>query len=122
MEDSSPKEDDPGVLKLLEALKQASHELQAHPTYKSVQSNSSPIKALLELETESDSIISKDPHLSTLSRHLAELKILVETLERNRGYGLRSFFDSSCVDSFHLSSCWLDRVRGSSLDGSWEYR
>ncbi|TYH15079.1 hypothetical protein ES288_A05G015500v1 [Gossypium darwinii] len=61
MEDSSPKEDNPGVLKLLEALKQAIQELQAHPTHKSVQSNSSPIKALLELETE------------------------------NRGYGLRSF-------------------------------
>ncbi|MBA0806660.1 hypothetical protein Gohar_022526 [Gossypium harknessii] len=107
MEDSSPKEDDPGVLKLLEALKQASHELQAHPTYKSVQSNSSPIKALLEFETESDSIISKDPHLSTLSRHLAELKILVETLERNRGYGLRSFLTR------RVSTHSISRVAGS---------
>ncbi|KAH1067782.1 hypothetical protein J1N35_032769 [Gossypium stocksii] len=107
MEDSSPKEDNPGVLKLLEALKQAIHELQAHPTHKSVQSNSSPIKALLELETESDSIISKDPHLSTLSRHLAELKILVETLERNRGYGLRSFLTR------RVSTHSISRVAGS---------
>lgn len=107
MEDSSSKEDNPGVPRLLEALKQATHELQAHPTLKSVHSNSSPIKALLELETESDSIISKDPHLSILSRHLAELKILVETLERNRGYGLRSFLTR------RVSTHSISRVAGS---------
>ncbi|KAK3189256.1 hypothetical protein Dsin_028817 [Dipteronia sinensis] len=62
MEDPSTKEE-PRVLKVLEALKQASHDLQAS----SNDSNSSAIKALLELETESETILSKDPNLSTLS-------------------------------------------------------
>ncbi|OMO95999.1 Armadillo-like helical [Corchorus olitorius] len=107
MEDPSFKEDKPRVLKVLEALKQASHELQAHPNHNSADSNSSAIKALLELETESDSILSKDPHLSTLSQHLADLKILVETLEHTRGHGLRSFL------SRRVSTHSISRVAGS---------
>ncbi|EOY31204.1 hypothetical protein QQP08_024704 [Theobroma cacao] len=107
MEDPSSKEDNPRVLKVLEALKQASHELQAHPTYKSANSNSSAIKALLELETESDSILSNDPHLFTLSQHLADLKTHVETLKRTRGYGLRSFLTR------RVSTHSISRVAGS---------
>ena len=48
---------------MLEALKQASHELQVHPSPNS----SSAINALLELETEFDTLLSKDQNLSTLS-------------------------------------------------------
>ncbi|XVF34570.1 hypothetical protein REPUB_Repub18cG0070200 [Reevesia pubescens] len=107
MEDPSSKEDNPGVLKVLEALKQASHDLQAHPTHNSAHSNSSAIKALLELETESHSILSEDPHLFSLSKHLADLKTLVDTLERTRGYGLRSFFTR------RFSTHAISRVAGS---------
>ncbi|KAJ8434983.1 hypothetical protein Cgig2_027826 [Carnegiea gigantea] len=48
------------------------------------------IKALLELETQSDTILS-DPNLSQLSKHLSYLKTLVETLQKTRGHSLRSF-------------------------------
>ncbi|GMI92815.1 hypothetical protein HRI_002950800 [Hibiscus trionum] len=107
MEDPSSKEDNPGVLEVLEALKQASHELQAHPTRNPAHSDSPAIKALLDLETESDSILSKDPHLSTLSRYLADLKSLVETLEKTRGHGLRSFLTR------RVSTHSISRVAGS---------
>ncbi|XVE71520.1 hypothetical protein DITRI_Ditri10aG0157300 [Diplodiscus trichospermus] len=124
MEEPSPKEDNRGVLKVLEALKQASHELRAHPSHNSANSNSSAIKALLELETESDSILSKDPNLSTLSRYLADLKTIVETLEHTHGYGLRSFLTRR-VSTYSLSrvassieseiQAWIDRESIESL-------
>ncbi|RVW43784.1 hypothetical protein CK203_074036 [Vitis vinifera] len=74
----------PQVLTVLEALRQASHHLQTNPTLNSDNSNSSAIKALLELETESNSLLSSDPHLSALSRHLSSLKDLVHTLQKSR--------------------------------------
>ncbi|KAL6226264.1 hypothetical protein ACLB2K_000227 [Fragaria x ananassa] len=50
------------------------------------------INALLELETESDSLLSRDPHLSTLSHHLATLKTLVASLRKStHHHSLRSF-------------------------------
>ncbi|KAG6589816.1 hypothetical protein SDJN03_15239, partial [Cucurbita argyrosperma subsp. sororia] len=91
MDDSPKKDDSPRVLRVLEALKQASHELQAHPSPRSGKFNSPAIKALLELEVESDKILSSDPNLLTLAQHLGNLKALVETLQKCRGYGLRSF-------------------------------
>lgn len=97
MEDSSsPKQENkPRVLKVLEALKQASHELQANPSSlldSDDSSNSSAIKALLELETESDTILSNDPNLSTLSQLLSRLKTLVQTLhDSNNGLSITSF-------------------------------
>ncbi|KAM7473021.1 hypothetical protein LguiA_011204 [Lonicera macranthoides] len=103
------------VLKVLEALKQASHELQTHPTPNS--STDSAIKALLELETESDTILSTDPHLSTLSQHLTYLKTLIEK-SAGRRHGLRSFL-SRRVSSHAISKvageieseiqAWIDR-------------
>lgn len=72
-EAEAKKEDNRRVLKVLEALKQASHELRN----KSSESNSSAIKALLELQTETDSILSTDPLLSTLSHHLFDLKLSI---------------------------------------------
>ncbi|XWS27065.1 hypothetical protein CRYUN_Cryun26dG0084500 [Craigia yunnanensis] len=107
MEDPSSNEDNPGVLKVLEALKQASHELQAHRTHNSAHSNSTAIEALLDLETESDSILSKDSSFSTLSQYLADLKTIVETLERTSGYGLGSFLTR------RVSTHSISRVAGS---------
>ncbi|KAE9464388.1 hypothetical protein C3L33_03723, partial [Rhododendron williamsianum] len=89
---AATNEENQQVLKVLEALKQASHDLQSNPTPKPTESNS--IKALLELETESDSILSNDPYLSTLSHHLTYLKSIVDSLENSkstRRHGLRSF-------------------------------
>ncbi|KNA09019.1 hypothetical protein SOVF_157500 [Spinacia oleracea] len=77
-------------MRVLELLKQASHDLQANPTRQLTESNSSAIKALLELETESDTILS-DPNLSQLSHHLSYLKTLVENLNKTSGHSLRSF-------------------------------
>ncbi|PSS36121.1 Latent-transforming growth factor beta-binding protein like [Actinidia chinensis var. chinensis] len=92
MEELAAKEENQQVLKVLEALKQASHELQSNPRPKSAESNSHAIKALLELETESDSILSTDPSLSALSYHLSSLKTIVDSLEKSRArHGLRSF-------------------------------
>ena len=63
---------------MLEALKQASHELQAHPSPNSDElKSSSAINTLLELETEFDTLLSEDPNLSTLSQHLSNLKALI---------------------------------------------
>ncbi|PRQ46284.1 hypothetical protein RchiOBHm_Chr2g0087391 [Rosa chinensis] len=87
-----PRQDSPRVLKVLEALKQASQELQTHPSPDSAESNSSAINALLELETESDSLLSRDPHLSALSQHLATLKTLVASLRKpNTHHSIMSF-------------------------------
>ncbi|PSS24509.1 Protein like [Actinidia chinensis var. chinensis] len=86
MEELTAKEENQQVLKVLEALKQASHELQSNPR------PNSAIKALLELETESESILSTDPSLSALSHHLSSLKTIVDSLENSRArHGLRSF-------------------------------
>ncbi|KAL5715964.1 hypothetical protein ACHQM5_017714 [Ranunculus cassubicifolius] len=55
------KQDNQQVLRVLEALKQASHDLHNNPSSRNKDSNSSAIKALLELQTESDNILSNDP-------------------------------------------------------------
>lgn len=118
MDDSSKQVDSPRVLQVLEALKQASHELQENPSPRSEEFNSPAIKALLELEVESDKILSSDPNLSTLSHHLANLKSLVETLQKSRGYSLRSFltrrFATNSVSQVAGSieseiQAWIDR-------------
>ncbi|XP_027332340.1 uncharacterized protein LOC113847435 isoform X2 [Abrus precatorius] len=70
----------PQIVEVLEALKQASHDIQQHHS-----SDSPSVKALLELQT----ILASDPNLSALSNHLNRLKTLVHTL--NRSNGLRSF-------------------------------
>ena len=105
---------------MLEALKQASHELQAHPSPNSDELNSSStINALLELETEFDTLLSKDPNLSTLSQHLSNLKALIETLKNScRHHSIQSFL--TCRVSTHFISrvvafieseiqAWIDR-------------
>lgn len=97
----------PQVLTVLEALRQASHHLQTNPTLNSDNSNSSAIKALLELETESNSLLSSDPNLSALSRHLSSLKDLVHTLQKSRGHSLTSFLTR------RASTQSISRVAGS---------
>lgn len=74
------------ILKILEALKQASQQLQSHPEPDSSESDSSSpaIKALLELDTDSDSLLSSDPNLSNLSHHLSDLKTLISSLHKSK--------------------------------------
>ncbi|KAJ6741931.1 ARMADILLO-TYPE FOLD PROTEIN-RELATED [Salix viminalis] len=124
MEDTPSKEENTRVLKVLEALKQASHDLQTHPSPNSAESNSPSIKALLELETESDTILSNDPLLSTLSEHLASLKSLFDTLQKSCGHGLGSFLArrvstqsiSRVAGSIELEiQAWIDRESIDSL-------
>ncbi|KAM1360807.1 hypothetical protein ACFX2I_026001 [Malus domestica] len=125
------KEDGPRVLKVLEALKQASHELQTHPSTDSPESNSSSaINALLELETESDNILSRDPQLSALSQHLATLKTLVESLRQSSGHlSIRSFLtrrsSTHCLSKLAGSieseiQAWIDRESLESLTRALE--
>ncbi|KAL3331876.1 hypothetical protein AABB24_032479 [Solanum stoloniferum] len=69
------------ILKVLEALKQASQQLQSNPepdTSESDSSSSSAIKALLELDTFSD------PNLLNLSHHLSDLKTLISSLHKSK--------------------------------------
>lgn len=114
-EAEAKKEDNRQVLKVLEALKQASHELQN----KSSESNSSAIKALLELQTETDSILSTDPLLSSLSHHLSDLKSLIQTRQKSYGQvSLKSFLTRrassheiskvACLIESEIQS-WIDR-------------
>ncbi|KAK4257446.1 hypothetical protein QN277_007033 [Acacia crassicarpa] len=91
MEDP-PNHSSPPLLQVLQALKEASHNLQANPSQHTDDANSAAIKALFELHSESDTILSGDPNLSYLSQLLTDLKDLVES-HRNtkRGLGLGSF-------------------------------
>lgn len=89
---TSSSSNSPEVLRVLAALKQASQDLQTRPSTPDDDDDSS-IKALLELETESDAILSNDPHLSTLSHLLTHLKSAVQTLRNARGSrNINSFF------------------------------
>lgn len=115
----SPKQGTPPVLKVLEALKQASHDLQTNPSLDSDESNSSAIKALLELEAESDTILSNDPNLKTLSQLLARLRTLVQSLHDSRGHHVLTSFVTRRVSTHSLSrlaasieseiQSWIDR-------------
>ena len=117
-----PKHRTSQLLEVLQVLKQASHDLQANPSLISDDPNSAAIKALLELHTESDTIFSDDPNLSSLSRHLTDLKNLVDSLrntKRGSHLSLRSFV-SHKVSNHSASKIagaieseiqkWIDRV------------
>ncbi|KAI3803055.1 hypothetical protein L1987_31203 [Smallanthus sonchifolius] len=121
----NPKDDSEQVLKILQALKQASHDLQKNPDSKQIDgertfSCSPAIKALLELEHESESILSDDPHLTALSNHLTALKTLIHNSchARQRYNGLKSFlirrFNSHEISRVAGSieseiQAWIDR-------------
>lgn len=125
-EELTMKEESQQILRVLEALKQASQELQANPIGNSVDSDSpSPaIEALLQLgETESDSILASDPRLSALSRHLSDLKSLVNSLHESKRGRFTSFLTrrvrsnaiSRVAGSIEAEiKAWIDReaVRG----------
>ncbi|CAL1414792.1 unnamed protein product [Linum trigynum] len=121
MKDPSVKEEVSRVLQVLEALKQASHDLQSHPN-----PTSAAMNPLLQLETESDGILSDDPNLSALSHRLAELKSLVDDYNRrspNRS-SIRSFL-ARRVSTHSISKvagsieseiqAWIDRESVESL-------
>nr|DAD45019.1 TPA_asm: hypothetical protein HUJ06_003249 [Nelumbo nucifera] len=103
-EETGKEENEQVVLKVLEALRQASNDLKRKP---SLGKDASAIKALLELETEADNILSSDPNLSRLSCHLSNLKTLVDNLQQSQGYSLRSFLRR------RVSNHEISRIAGS---------
>lgn len=117
------------VLKVLQALKQASQDLQTNPEPNSSESDS-PIKALLELETESNSLLSSDPNLSNLSHHLSDLKTLISSLQKSKlKHGLRSFLTrrvktheiTRVAESIESEiQSWIDRETISNLTSELE--
>ncbi|KAK6945168.1 hypothetical protein RJ641_026270 [Dillenia turbinata] len=116
--EEGPGEENQQLLKVLETLKQASHELRANPTPQAYESNSS-IRALLELETETDSILSNDPKLQNLSHHLSNLKHLVDNFKKSRGGLSLRYFLNRRASSHEISKiageveseiqAWIDR-------------
>ena len=117
------REDNQQVLRVLELLKQASHDLKSNPSQRIAESNSSAIKALLELENESDTILCH-PNLTQLSQHLSYLKTLVATPHKTRDHSLRSFL-SRRVSTHRIArvaesieselQAWIDRESIESL-------
>ncbi|MCL7048344.1 hypothetical protein MKW94_023397 [Papaver nudicaule] len=114
MEEETQTEDNQQILKVLQALKQISQDLKNKPTENP---NSTPIKALLELETEGDTILSKDPNLHNLSNHLTKLKQVIHSLP-NGTHGIRSFIRrrvtnheiSKLAESIEKEiQAWIDR-------------
>ncbi|KAM3267477.1 hypothetical protein P3S67_032314 [Capsicum chacoense] len=113
------------ILKILKALKQASQQLQTNPqeadnTTESDSSSSSAIKALLDLDTESDSLLSSDPNLSNLSHHISDLKILISSLHKSKvNHGRIKSFLTRRVKSHEITRVaeiieseiqdWIDR-------------
>lgn len=109
---------------ILKALKQASQTLQ-----KNHDDTSSPsIKALLDLPNEPNSILSNDPYLSTLSKHLTHLKTLIHTSSNTYSsstHGIKSFL-SRRVNSHEIQrvareieveiQAWIDRELIESLE------
>ncbi|KAG9448474.1 hypothetical protein H6P81_008439 [Aristolochia fimbriata] len=98
------------LIRVLEALKEASRNLQKDAN------EDADLKALLELETESD-LFSFDPYLSRLSQHLSQLKTLVQNLRKTTP-SLRSFLQrrSSSHEISRVASSieteiqsWIDR-------------
>ncbi|MED6205149.1 hypothetical protein PIB30_015271 [Stylosanthes scabra] len=113
MEDTD-KNNTTQVLQVLQALKQASQDLQ----HKHDNNTSLAIKALLELHTESDTILSNDPNLSALSHHLSRLKHLVDQVNSTTSHSIRSFlsrrlsthFISKLANSIESEiQAWIDR-------------
>nr|GMD76962.1 Armadillo-like helical [Ipomoea batatas]GMD80132.1 Armadillo-like helical [Ipomoea batatas] len=116
------KEESKQVLRILEALKQASKELQTNAASKLLDSDSdspSPaIKALLELGgAESDSLLAADPQLNALTGHLSDLKSLISTSEVKHGRftsflarRVRSHEISRLAGSVEVEiQAWIDR-------------
>lgn len=103
------------VLKALEALKAASKDIETNSD-DSADCNSPSMKALLELHTGSDDLLSGDPKLTTLSSLLSRLKSLASSLNssthdgRRRGVGLASLLRRRSTDG---EGGEISRVAGS---------
>jgi hypothetical protein len=95
--------DDPSkhrVLTLLNALKEASKDLQikTNPLAFLFKTDSkSAIEALLELESKAIAIFSTHPNLHNLSHSLTSLKTLIENLQNCKGYGLKSIIQRQII-------------------------
>nr|KYP57321.1 hypothetical protein KK1_003580 [Cajanus cajan] len=107
----------PQMVQVLEALKEASHEIQRHHS-----PDSPATKALLELHTI---LSSSDPNLSALYDHLRRLKTLLHSLHHSTG--LRSFLTrplsshslSRVAASIHSEiQAWIDRETLRALSAS----
>ncbi|KAF8407167.1 hypothetical protein HHK36_006293 [Tetracentron sinense] len=116
--DEAWEEENQQVIRVLQALKQASQDLQNNPISRKDDSNSSSLNALLELENEADTFFSNDPHLSNLSHHLSNLKTLVNKLQQCQDYSIGSFLrrpfynhEISCVAGSieREIQAWIDR-------------
>ncbi|KAI3983773.1 hypothetical protein MKX01_001177 [Papaver californicum] len=113
-ETKTQREDNEQVLKVLQALKQISQDLKNKPTQNL---NSNSIQALLELETEGDTILFKDPNLQI---HLTKLKQVIHNYLQNStgSHGIRSFIRrrltyheiSKLAESIETEiQAWIDR-------------
>lgn len=109
------------ALKILQLLKDASHHFQTNisPVSVSVSDSDSPTKLLAQIETELGMFASFDPRLSTLSSHLSQLKVLVQTQEEsNSKHRIRSFLTNK-IRAHEISrlsrlieseiQAWIDR-------------
>ncbi|CAA3000683.1 Armadillo-like helical [Olea europaea subsp. europaea] len=106
------------VLNILETIKKVSKELRSKSSSDSVDCNSH-IKTLMELQTQSESIFSVDPHLSSVHQRLSDLNELIQdVLDSEPGGGIRwfvtrlvRFHELSRVSSLIESElqAWVDR-------------
>ncbi|KAG8367461.1 hypothetical protein BUALT_Bualt16G0074500 [Buddleja alternifolia] len=81
------------LFKILDAVHRVSHDSQLSHNSLDSDSDSSAIKALLELRTASTSILSANPDQSSLSQHLSRLSELVQERRNSKppSYGVVSF-------------------------------
>lgn len=80
---------------LLQALKNASKDLQNNPIFVLSRNQTDPkaaIETLLELSTKANAILSSDPSLFNISHSLTNVRELLRDLENFQGYGILSIF------------------------------
>lgn len=113
------KQNNQQALRVLEALKKVSKDLKNNPIFSRPDSKAA-IKALLELDTTADTILSTDPKLFKLSKLLCNLKPVFKTLEKSQGYSVCSLLRRK-VANYEISriassieteiQAWIDRER-----------
>ncbi|GAB4854605.1 hypothetical protein Ancab_023187 [Ancistrocladus abbreviatus] len=89
--DNGTSQENQQISQILEALSKASEDLQSKSLYIQVDINSSAIKAFLELENQSNAVLSQYPDLFKLSQHLAHLKTIINKLKSCQDYSFGSF-------------------------------
>ncbi|GAB2275439.1 hypothetical protein Dimus_010196 [Dionaea muscipula] len=98
-----PRQETQRVSQILEALSKTLHDLQRNILYLQVDVNSPTIKAFLELEPRSNTILAQVPDLSQLSQLLARLKTLVNNLKSLQNYSFWSFVRRRII-SFEITA------------------